>query len=425
MDYIHKIIRILNDLGIPPHSSFLLALSGGGDSTALLCLMAQVPGVVLYAARASHGLRSSGEEDAERRLCRELCRERNIPYTDLVLPPGRIRRLREEQGRGMEQAARQERYALLEEHRRRLGADYLLLGHSANDQLETVLMRILSGSGPEGLKGIPLRRDAIIRPLLGETREGLRHWLRENGIRWAEDSSNASKEFRRNRLRTELIPLIADIFPGWESALFTLAERSREVQAALEAACLEAVPIVWNKNGEGRWPLKAWQAAPDYLRSMVLWKALNRLAFSNEPDRRIAWHTVKAIRHALDKGEKWLGYGVEIIRSGDEWTIRPVRPETGQARLVLYREYLSGSFKTKLGPWSVEVSRAAALGQWGYPAGAEDWPLILFIQEKKVQLCGCRGKIGLSAPKNDDEGREFVYIDIKDENDGNEGHYAE
>lgn len=408
---IDTVSKVLHQLQVPCHSSFLIALSGGGDSVALLCLAACIPEAVLFAARASHGLCNPEEDEAARRLCRELCRKRNIPYTDLIIPPGHIQRLREEQGRGIEQAARQERYALLEEHRRRVGANYLLLGHTSDDQLETVLMRVLSGSGPEGLKGIPVRRDAIIRPLLGETREGLRNWLRDKGIRWAEDSSNASQEFRRNRLRAELIPLVTDIFPGWNSALCTLAERSQEVQAALEAAFSTAVPITWDDSG-GRWPLRAWQAAPEYLKSMAVWKVLNRLAFRNEPDRRVAWHTVKAIRHALDKDGKWLGYGVEIVRDGDEFMALPQGPETGQARLILHKEQHSGSFKTKLGPWSIEVSRTGTEGQSGYPAGAEDWPLILTISEKEVQLCGCRGEIGLTVAKNADETRKFVYISI-------------
>ena len=252
---------VLKSQGVPRGAVCLIGFSGGGDSAALLGLAADAGDWMFHAARVTHGLRSFTEEETERGLCRDLCHRLYIQYTDLVLPPGKIAAMEGRLGCGTEQAARQARSTLLEQHRQSIGADFILLGHTADDQLETILMRLLTGSGPEGLKGIPMRRGKILRPLLGETRAHLRSWLREKDMQWAEDSMNASSKYRRSRIRNELVPLISSIIPGWEKAALTLAERSMEVQIALDSVFRRCIQAEWT-NREGRWAVGEWDSAP-------------------------------------------------------------------------------------------------------------------------------------------------------------------
>ena len=109
----------------------------------------------------------------------------------------------------VEAAAREARYAALEAWADRLGAERIAIGHSADDQAETVLMRLLDGAGVRGLAGIPPRRGRVIRPLIETRRQALRDELAAAGLDWVEDETNRDPKFLRNRIRHELLPLLA------------------------------------------------------------------------------------------------------------------------------------------------------------------------------------------------------------------------
>ena len=210
------------EFGLAPGSRLLLALSGGADSTALALLMrllARRLGLSLFALSVDHGLRPESAEDA--RHVEALCRLLGIPC--------RVRRkdvaaCAKDWGCGLEDAGRRVRYALLEEERQAVNADWIVLGHHAGDLAEDVLLRLTRGAGWPGLAGMAAKdaRRRVLRPLLFTPPEALRGLLHGLGIGWREDASNQSRAFRRNRLRHEVLPQLRRENPALERSLVTL-----------------------------------------------------------------------------------------------------------------------------------------------------------------------------------------------------------
>jgi tRNA(Ile)-lysidine synthase len=182
------------------------ALSGGADSVALLhALVAAAPerGVRVVAAHLDHQLRADSGQDA--RFCRELCDRLGVPLhvgrADVAARAGR-------EGGGVEQAARTERHAFLRTVQAQTGAAAIALAHTRDDQAETVLLRLLRGSGAVGLGAMRARTRHLLRPLLDVSRADVLAYLDANGLAWREDASNQDVGFTRNRVRLELIPYL-------------------------------------------------------------------------------------------------------------------------------------------------------------------------------------------------------------------------
>ena len=214
----------------------LVALSGGGDSVALTILLHRLSdrlGIVVETAHLNHALRGT-ESDGDEAFCREFCSRLGIPLTVERLESGSL----ESTGKSLETAARDARLSFLSRNADRLGAVRIAVGHTADDQAETVLMRIIRGTGPAGLSGIaPIRDGLWIRPLLGLTRNDLEVWLEKNHITFRHDSTNDDTRFVRNRVRHALLPFILDRFgPGADDALVRLAGHARLQEDFLAAA---------------------------------------------------------------------------------------------------------------------------------------------------------------------------------------------
>ena len=185
--------------------SVLVALSGGADSSALLCLCATLlekRGGRVEAYHLNHRIR--GQEAKEDALfCRDLCARWGVA---LHLEERDIPAIAKKEKRGLEETARQVRYDRLEGVRRARGLCCIATAHNADDQLETVLFRIARGSGLKGLCGIPQKRGAIVRPLLPFTGEELRVFCQSAGIDYRVDSTNLSDDYARNDLRHHALP---------------------------------------------------------------------------------------------------------------------------------------------------------------------------------------------------------------------------
>lgn len=194
----------------PPGTRVLVALSGGSDSTALLTLLHDLlpaAGAIIAAvAHVHHRLRDSADRDAS--FCRELAGRFGYPFdlTEVDVPASaRLER------RSIEDAARTARYAALEAAALRHGADRVATGHTRDDQVETLLMKLARGAGLSGSGGVYPVRGAVIRPLLDVSREELRAHLREAGETWVEDETNADLANPRNRVRHRLVPVLAEV----------------------------------------------------------------------------------------------------------------------------------------------------------------------------------------------------------------------
>ena len=219
-------------------STVLVAISGGADSVALLrglVMVAPEFGLRLAAAHLDHGLR--GEEsrsDAEwtARLCQQLGIPCEIAHEDL---PAFARA----SGLGLEAAGRRLRYDFLCAAAGRAGCGFVAVAHTADDQVETILHRIIRGTGLAGLRGMPRRRRLsesveLIRPLLEIRRSTVRGWLTAHGHGFREDPTNRDESFTRNRIRHRLIPLLESEFnPQAAAAILRLAQHADEADEAL------------------------------------------------------------------------------------------------------------------------------------------------------------------------------------------------
>jgi len=294
----------------------LVALSGGLDSTVLLQLLtrsAKELGIRVAAAHLDHAMRPDSSDDAE--WVEDLCREWNV---DLL-----VRRL--DDPPAGETEARKRRHEFLREARQESGARYLATGHHADDQAETVLFRVLRGTGPAGLAGIrPRTADGVVRPLLDFWREELAGYARDHDIAWREDPTNESLGISRNRLRHEILPLVErEIAPGARRALVRL---SRIATAEMGADGLDNGPDVVLSSVES--PGAVDVARPVFLRydaaarARVLRDLMRRLGVvPTEAGTRLA---VEFITKAPSGREIHLPNGVRIRRDLD--LIRLERP---------------------------------------------------------------------------------------------------
>jgi tRNA(Ile)-lysidine synthase len=207
LDQIRKTIAAHSMLEQGDH--LVVAVSGGPDSVALLRLLSLLTDefrLHLTTAHLNHGLRK-GEADDEEAFVRRLSHGMGI---SCICRRMDIRTFKEGKRGSLEEICREERYRFLDETAEKCGAVKIAVGHHRDDQAETVLLHLLRGSGPEGLRGIlPVRDGRIIRPLLEVGRSAILAFLRREGLSFMTDSSNESPLFLRNRVRGELIPKLA------------------------------------------------------------------------------------------------------------------------------------------------------------------------------------------------------------------------
>jgi tRNA(Ile)-lysidine synthase len=206
---------------LPEGSRVLAAVSGGADSVCLLDLLRLVQERLklrLAAFHLNHGLRDTAARDES--FVRALCRDWRV---ELVVARADVAGYAKRHKLGIEEAGRELRYQHMERVARKLACDVVALGHTANDNLETMLLNLVRGAGPRGLAGIPVRRGPgvnhkdtktqrvrarFIRPLIDIGRGQIEQHLRSRGIEWVEDESNLDVNYRRNLLRRDVVPVL-------------------------------------------------------------------------------------------------------------------------------------------------------------------------------------------------------------------------
>lgn len=189
----------------------IIGVSGGPDSVCLLHLLNSLKeklGIILHAVHLNHMLRDE-EAQKDEEYVAMLCGNLRIP---LDIEHSDIRAVSTDKGISLEEAGREERYRLFEAAAEASGASKIAVAHNRNDQAETVLMRIIRGSGIDGLKGMDYKRGKIIRPLLDIKRDEIEKYCRFNDLKPRTDSSNLEKIYTRNKIRLDLIPHIDGLF---------------------------------------------------------------------------------------------------------------------------------------------------------------------------------------------------------------------
>mgnify|MGYP000944182244 FL=1 len=221
----------------------IVGFSGGVDSVCLLHVLHQLQEyeLDLWAVYINHSLRPS-ENVQEIKLLRQIGRDWGIKVNEIKLDlPGRLR----EKPQSLQLLAREERYKLFKSFQKKINASKIALGHQRDDQAETILYRIIRGTGIDGLAGIPIVRDnLIIRPLLNVSRAEIHEYALRHQLKWLEDSSNRKPVYARNKLRLQLFPELKESYnPNLTSALIRLGQLAREQQELMEVLLEEK----WDK----------------------------------------------------------------------------------------------------------------------------------------------------------------------------------
>jgi tRNA(Ile)-lysidine synthase len=208
-----------------PGAPVVVLLSGGADSVCLLDLAVRVSGVeAVGVLHVDYGLRDSAAADAAH--CGALCERLGVPLS--------VHRPRQPEG-NLQAWARDARYAQAARLAAERDAD-VAAGHTASDQVETVLYRLAASPGRRALLGMRARDGRLVRPLLGVWRAATEAWCADHGLAWREDPSNASDAFARNRARRGLVPALRELHPAAEANVLRTVELLRDEAAVLDAA---------------------------------------------------------------------------------------------------------------------------------------------------------------------------------------------
>jgi len=235
---------------LSPGDRVLVAVSGGPDSVCLLATLHALSGelgISLHIAHLDHMFR--GKESADEalfvaRLAEKLGLPSTIESIDVAL-------LCRERGLSVQAGAREARYAFLTRTAETIGASRIATGHTATDQAETVLLRLLRGAGSTGLSGIPPMRGRFIRPLIESTREEVLEHLARSGLAFVTDPSNAKPLYTRNRIRLELMPVLSRFNPRIVETLAAEAALLKDESEALDLSVETAAQTITKKRGEG------------------------------------------------------------------------------------------------------------------------------------------------------------------------------
>ena len=260
--YVHPLIGAVFD-NLKPFLTdipcrFLIACSGGADSTALLLAFHQLQTRFHYrltVVTVNHNIRSAEESTADSAFVAELCSHLDPPVDCVVeeIPAGEVVRYAKDRNRGTEDAARTLRYRLFEKTAASVGVDYIVTAHNRSDVYETALMRLFQGGSTASLSMMPVRRGRYLRPLITVERRDIEAFLRQQGIAWREDATNAEDAYLRNRIRHHLVPALAAAFGGWRTGLDKTMQRISLDRSFCEEALAAARTNFTGASGAADW----------------------------------------------------------------------------------------------------------------------------------------------------------------------------
>ena len=301
MDLVSKVKRNIETLRlIQPRDSVLAGVSGGADSIALLHILNALRhdlGIELRVGHINHQLHKAAL--AHQKFVERTCRHLNIKFFPI---PINIKTRLQKEGGSVEELAREARFQSLAALARRTKSNVIALGHNQDDLAETVLMRIIRGTGPLGLQGIlpkrTLKKIVIIRPLLGVKRKEIESFLKSKGLPYRVDPTNKENKFFRNKVRLHLLPYLEKNYNRqMKESLISLANIS-----VMDYDCLSAqAETIFKKiaaTAQHRvcLPLKELEKLHASIRRMLIRRAIEQL---NGNTRRLTLKHIEAIEDKL------------------------------------------------------------------------------------------------------------------------------
>ncbi|GAB4411828.1 MAG: tRNA lysidine(34) synthetase TilS [Thermodesulfovibrionales bacterium] len=333
----HKLIEKIKTT-IAKHSMLtggeivLIGLSGGPDSVCLLTALNMLKAELsleLHAIYIDHGLRPS-ETTSEIEFCRKLCKGLAVPFVTKSI---NVKTYAKEHGLNKQEAARELRYRVFGEIASEIGASKIALGHNADDQLETFFMRVLRGSGPKGLSGIPPVRGRIIRPLIEIEREDIEEYLDEERVSYIVDSSNLKEDYLRNRIRFSLIPEIKRINPDITETMTRTMEIFREEDRYFAAIVAKTLMKLISRKTDLR--IELFLAPMEAMDRVILRRVLRKAIDETHGLRGINFVHIEDIIDLIRKGKHgarlYLPKGIRVIKDYSTLVVTsepPMRIET-------------------------------------------------------------------------------------------------
>ncbi|NOS79086.1 MAG: tRNA lysidine(34) synthetase TilS [Nitrospira sp.] len=310
---LHRVVKTVRARGLfEPGHHLLVAVSGGPDSVALLMLLHRlIPRwrLRLTAVHFNYGLRGH-ESDEDQAFVTSLCDLLEVSLRCVSLDartrPQRV---------SLQAQARDVRYRAMTRLAEDVGADRIVVGHTADDQAETILLWMLRGAGITGLAGMPVQRDGmIIRPLYEVRRREVLDFLSATGQVYRQDSSNAKPIYARNRIRHQLLPVLSQIAPAAVDALCRMGDLCREDDRYLEDQTVRVWASLVQPDGGGGYSIDrlCFQTQPLALQRRLLREVFRRMHSSR---RAASLATVEAVRRLLSskrEGARRCAGGVHV-----------------------------------------------------------------------------------------------------------------
>lgn len=259
-------------------SNILVALSGGADSVALLCIL-HAAGYHCEAAHCNFHLRGE-ESNRDEQFVRQLCKKYEIRLHTVDFDTARYAT---ENHISIEMAARELRYNWFEEVRTKCQADVIAVAHHQDDSVETILLNLIRGTGITGLLGIRPRNGAIVRPLLCINREEILHYLQSIGQDYVTDSTNLEDEYTRNKIRLNVLPLMQTINPSVKNSLIETSNYLNDVSAIYNRYIEEAKTRITTSEG-----IRIRQLLKEPAPEALLFEILHPLGFNSAQIKDIA-----------------------------------------------------------------------------------------------------------------------------------------
>lgn len=349
MEPLHAALDRALDLTAAEGERWLVAFSGGPDSTALLAALAPLArrrGVALVAVHVDHGLDPGSAGRAER--AREIAAALGVPFDRVTLDVSAARKRRE----SPEAAARRCRYEALERRRRELGGTRVLTAHHADDQTETLLLRIAAGTTIAGLSGVAPTRGALLRPLLDLDSETLRASVPSQIPAPVEDPSNRDPKVPRSRFRHHLLPRLEAVSPGLRTALAALPAAVPPALRRIEQLLSRRVPTHVSPDGSLWLDRADLVALPEALRPFALTALLRRAGVVPAPGPV----RLRTALRALSAGRRFELRVGSLRLAGDARKIE-AGPREYQVGLVSYTVLLPGEVELRELGLRMRISR--------------------------------------------------------------------
>ena len=293
----------------------LVGLSGGPDSVCLLSILNSGRErfmLEISAAYIDHGLRPR-ETGKEIEFCRSLCQRLNVPFYTKAVD---VKSYARDRKMNMQEAARQLRYGAFEEISHDIGADKIALGHTANDQAETLLMRLFRGSGPTGLSGIPPVRKNIIRPLIETGRGEIEKFLEDEKTEYITDSSNLKKSYLRNRIRLSFVPMLREYNPDIIETLSKTAAIFRDEEKYFEIIATKTLMKLISRKTDSR--IELFLAPLEIMDKAIMRRVLRRVIDETKGLRGISFIHIEDIIDLVKSGDSgdriYLPKGIKAIK---------------------------------------------------------------------------------------------------------------